>query len=62
MAHSRTNGIKLRTGPDANGKLRGQALVTRGGLFWLQQRWHVGPGRVLALQAAQAQRQGRLDI
>ncbi|WP_279356731.1 phage antirepressor KilAC domain-containing protein [Methylobacterium indicum] len=54
--------MKLRAGPDAVGKLRNQAMVTRSGLFWLRQRWHVGPGRVLALQAAQAQRQGRLDI
>ncbi|OAS23954.1 phage antirepressor KilAC domain-containing protein [Methylobacterium platani] len=54
--------MKLRAAPDANGKLRNQAMVTRAGLEWLRQRWHVGPGRVLALQAAQAQRQGRLDI
>ena len=54
--------MKLRAGPDANGKLRNQAMVTRAGLEWLRQRWHVGPGRVLALQAAQAQRQGRLDV
>lgn len=54
--------LKLRLKPDAVGKLRGQAMVTRGGLEWLRQRWSVGPGKVLALQAALADRQGRLAI
>ncbi|KQO61757.1 hypothetical protein ASF20_09815 [Methylobacterium sp. Leaf88] len=54
--------IKLRAKPDANGKLRGQALVTRGGLNWLRQRWVVGPGKVLALQAAVAAKQASLDL
>lgn len=30
--------MKLRAGPDAVGKLRNQAMVTRAGLFWLRQR------------------------
>ncbi len=50
--------MKLRARPDANGKMRGQALVTRAGLGWLRQRWSVGPGKVIALQAAVAARQG----
>ena len=52
--------MKLRARPDANGKMRGQALVTRGGLNWLRQRWSVGPGKVIALQAAVAAKQGSL--
>ena len=48
--------MKLRLTPDNVGKLRGQAMVTRAGLEWLRQRWAVGPGKVLALQAALADR------
>lgn len=52
--------LKLRARPDANGTLRGQAMVTRGGLNWLRQRWAVGPARTLALQAAVVARQAEL--
>ncbi|MBE7246986.1 MAG: phage antirepressor KilAC domain-containing protein [Actinomycetospora chiangmaiensis] len=49
--------MKLRARPNDNGKVRGQAMVTRGDLNWLRQRWAVGPGKVLVLQAAIAAKQ-----
>lgn len=52
--------MKLRAKPDANGKLRNQAVVTRSGLVWQRHRWLAGPGKVLALQAAVAARQAEL--
>ncbi|MCJ2046349.1 phage regulatory protein/antirepressor Ant [Methylobacterium sp. J-078] len=54
--------MKLRAGPDSVGKLRKQCMVTRSGLAWLRQRWAIGPGKVLALQAQIAERQGRLAV
>jgi phage antirepressor YoqD-like protein len=52
--------FKLRAVPGAYHRMRQQTMVTRSGLAWLRQRWIVGPGRTLALQAAVASRQGSL--
>lgn len=54
--------MKLRAERDSVGKFRNQAMVTRSGLAWLRQRWAIGPGKVLALQAQIAERQGRLAV
>ena len=52
--------LKLRWYKVGPGRYEWQTVVTRQGLEWLRQRWHVGPGRSLALQAATTSRQALL--
>lgn len=52
--------LKVKMGPAEYGRRRPQTMVTRSGLVWLRHRWISGPGKVLALQAAVASRQGSL--
>lgn len=52
--------FKLRTVPGEYHRMRGQTMVTRAGLVWLRHRWLAGPGKVIALQAAVAAKQGHL--
>ncbi len=52
--------LKVKLGPAEYGRRRMQTMVTRSGLAWLRQRWAVGPGKTLGLQAAVAARQAEL--
>ena len=54
--------LKVKLKPNGYHGTSPQTMVTRSGLAWLRQRWAIGPGKTIALQAAVAPRQSSLDL
>ncbi|MCP1549442.1 phage regulatory protein/antirepressor Ant [Methylobacterium sp. V23] len=50
--------LKVKLKPNGYHGTSPQTMVTRSGLAWLRQRWAIGPGKTIALQAAVAAKQG----